>query len=126
MKIEKLSVITLIALGLAACSSNQPVPVVKGDKNVDYSQPKTIHISETNPYPTQATAAEYIKKPANATALCYNCIEPLKLRNKRIIGIWRNFSGISETEVLKTGALRCIAPLFYVEKSKNNELRKNG
>lgn len=72
MKIEKLSVITLIALGLAACSSNQPVPVVKGDKNVDYSQPKTIHISETNPYPTQATAAEYIKKPANATALCYN------------------------------------------------------
>lgn len=54
------------------------------------------------------------------------CIEPLKLRNKRIIGIWRNFSGISETEVLKTGALRCIAPLFYVEKSKNNELRKNG
>lgn len=55
-----------------------------------------------------------------------DCIEPLKLRNKRIIGIWRNFSGISETEVLKTGALRCIAPLFYVEKSKNNELRKNG
>ena len=58
-------------------------------------------------------------------ALLRRVLKTTKTKKTKEIGIWRNFSGISETEVLKTGALRCIAPLFYVEKSKNNELRKN-
>lgn len=47
MKKYSLTLIALFTLGICACSSNKPVEVVKGDKNIDYSATKTIHISES-------------------------------------------------------------------------------
>lgn len=47
MKKYHFAVITLLTLGIYACSSNPPVAVVKGDKNIDYSADKNIHISES-------------------------------------------------------------------------------
>lgn len=71
MKKYKLGLISFIAAGVIACSVNPPVKVVSGDKNVDYSAPTTIHISETQSKPVIPHKKE-IHKPANATALCFN------------------------------------------------------
>ncbi|QLB19430.1 hypothetical protein [Mannheimia granulomatis] len=79
MKAYKLGIIACITLGLAACSSKQTVNVVKGDKNIDYSQPKNIHISESN------TVSGFQKieqvKPRNATALCVNGSYSIDIQN---------------------------------------------
>ncbi|HDL5214253.1 TPA: hypothetical protein PXB11_000178 [Mannheimia haemolytica] len=71
MKKYHIIILTLASASVVACSSNTPVQVVNGDKNIDYSQPKTIYISETNTQPPALTKQEKIK-PSNATALCFN------------------------------------------------------
>lgn len=68
MKIRQSGLITCAIILLSACSSNKPVPVAKHDTNTDYAQSTHIHISETNTQPPLSTN----KKPANATALCFN------------------------------------------------------
>ncbi|HHW7570113.1 TPA: hypothetical protein ACU21L_001166 [Mannheimia haemolytica] len=71
MKKHNIIILTLASVSVVACSSNTPIQVVNGDKNIDYSQPKTIYISETNTQPPPLTKQEKTK-PSNATALCFN------------------------------------------------------
>ena len=49
-------------------------------------------------------------------------LKTTKTKKTKEIGIWRNFTDVSWRELLKTGALRCIAPFFILRERK---LRKN-
>ena len=49
-------------------------------------------------------------------------LKTTKTKKTKEIEIWRNFTDVSWRKLLKTGALRCIAPFFMLKKRK---LRKN-
>ena len=52
----------------------------------------------------------------------YLVLKTTKTKKTKEYGIWREKTGLNGRELLKTGALRCIAPFFMLKKRK---LRKN-
>ena len=51
-----------------------------------------------------------------------NVLKTTKTKKTKEYGIWREKTGLNGRELLKTGALRCIAPFFILRERK---LRKN-
>ena len=49
-------------------------------------------------------------------------LKTTKTKKQKENGIWREKTGLNGRELLKTGALRCIAPFFILREIK---LRKN-
>ena len=49
-------------------------------------------------------------------------LKTTKTKKQKEYGIWREKTGLNGRELLKTGALRCIAPFFILRERK---LRKN-
>ena len=52
----------------------------------------------------------------------FEVLKTTKTKKTKEYGIWREKTGLNGRELLKTGALRCIAPFFILRERK---LRKN-
>lgn len=72
MKKDNLILNILFTLGLFSCTSNLPVPVVKGDKNIDYAANKVIHISESQTELTYQAPNQTTQRPKSAIAQCFD------------------------------------------------------
>ena len=65
--------------------------------------------------------AQLIENSNKELKLLAQLLKTTKTKKQKEYGIWREKTGLNGRELLKTGALRCIAPVFILREKKTKK-----